>query len=163
MLGGISSGKSAFAESLVQGEALYVATALGVDDGMQARIAAHRRRRPADWPVFEAVERIAPLASELHPFAKTVLLDGFGLVVGSALASVNPAGKVESEVAAILADSARRDWIVVSEESGLSPVALTPIGREFQDLLGRANQLLSRRAAKAYLVVAGRPLELPAR
>lgn len=163
VLGGISSGKSSFAESLASGEVLYVATALPGEAGIDARIAAHRVRRPAEWKVMTAVSGIAVGAHVENAAATTVLLDGFGLVVGAALESPDPARSVDDEVSAILDDAARRDWIIVSDETGLSPVALTPVGRAFQDILGRANQRLSAAANRAFLVVAGRAIELPPR
>jgi adenosyl cobinamide kinase/adenosyl cobinamide phosphate guanylyltransferase len=162
ILGGVASGKSAYAESLVAGEVLYVATAIGrVDEGLQERIAAHQSRRPADWPVLVTVENIAMKAAEQYPEYRTVLLDGFGLVVAAALENDDPASKVHAEIDGIIRDTSRRDWIVVSEEAGLAPVALTTLGRSFQDILGRSNQLLSAAASRAVLVVAGRPLDLP--
>jgi adenosyl cobinamide kinase/adenosyl cobinamide phosphate guanylyltransferase len=107
----------------------------------------------------EAVERIAARAAATPE--GPVLLDGFGLVVAAALESPEPALRVAAEVAGILDDSRRRDWIVVSEEVGLSLVAPTALGRRFQDLLGEANQALARAASRVILVVAGRALELP--
>ncbi|MFN0044277.1 MAG: bifunctional adenosylcobinamide kinase/adenosylcobinamide-phosphate guanylyltransferase, partial [Alphaproteobacteria bacterium] len=53
VLGGARSGKSQYAESLIPGEALYIATATPTDEEMRARIAAHRARRGARWEVVE--------------------------------------------------------------------------------------------------------------
>src|SRR3954447_25855292 len=57
VLGGIRSGKSAFAEALVADAPAvrYIATsAAGVDDQeWQDRIEAHRRRRPQSWTTEE--------------------------------------------------------------------------------------------------------------
>ena len=57
VLGGASSGKSAFAEGLLAGEGaprLYIATAQPFDAEMAAKIAAHRTARGPDWDTVEA-------------------------------------------------------------------------------------------------------------
>jgi adenosylcobinamide kinase/adenosylcobinamide-phosphate guanylyltransferase len=77
-----------------------------------------------------------------------------------------PAADAETTLLAEL--MALLDWraaagahlIVVSNEVGLAPVPLTPLGRAFADILGRANQRLADAADAAYLVVAGQPLDL---
>jgi adenosylcobinamide kinase/adenosylcobinamide-phosphate guanylyltransferase len=51
--------------------------------------------------------------------------------------------------------------VVVTSETGLGGVALSPLGRAFQDLLGEVNQCLAREATDVYLVVAGRAMKLP--
>ncbi|MCS6801269.1 MAG: bifunctional adenosylcobinamide kinase/adenosylcobinamide-phosphate guanylyltransferase [Chloroflexota bacterium] len=158
ILGGVRSGKSAYAEQLIAGPAVYVATLRADDEESRLRIERHRARRPAHWRTVEAVDQIAKrVAAEPDG---TVLLDGFGLVVGAALETAAPAQRVAAEVAGIVEASRHRDWIVVSEEVGLSLVAPTPLGRQFQDLLGEANQALARAARRVVLVVAGRTVEL---
>ncbi|HEU4965690.1 MAG TPA: bifunctional adenosylcobinamide kinase/adenosylcobinamide-phosphate guanylyltransferase [Bacilli bacterium] len=51
--------------------------------------------------------------------------------------------------------------VVVTTETGLGGVAMSPLGRAFQDLLGEVNQILAHQAADVFLVVAGRALRLP--
>ena len=69
ILGGVRSGKSRLAERLAGESSLpvtYIATASAGDDGMRARIAAHRAHRPAAWPL---VEEPHELAAALHTHA----------------------------------------------------------------------------------------------
>jgi adenosylcobinamide kinase/adenosylcobinamide-phosphate guanylyltransferase len=158
VLGGVRSGKSAYAERLVVGPAIYVATLRAEDDESRDRIARHRARRPPTWRTVEAVEHVA--ARVAREPAAPVLLDGFGLVVAAALAAPEPAKRIAAEVAAIVDASRRQDWIVVTDEVGLSLVATNPAGRRFQDLLGEANQALADAATRVVLVVAGRAVDL---
>ena len=51
-------------------------------------------------------------------------------------------------------------FILVSSETGLSPVPLYPLGRQFQDLLGLVNQKMADAAGRVYLVVSGIPIEI---
>ena len=56
-LGGVRSGKSAFAEGLVGGmglPVLYLATGMAVDEAFAQRIRRHQESRPADWVTVEA-------------------------------------------------------------------------------------------------------------
>src|SRR5437879_2878283 len=84
VLGGIRSGKSGYAESLVSTatEVRYVATAAAGDDDPEwaARLAAHRERRPATWQTEEVGAdpgRLAGLLAETKP-DQTVLVDDLG-------------------------------------------------------------------------------------
>src|SRR2546430_15681671 len=85
VLGGIRSGKSEYAESLVSTatEVRYVATAATAaedDPEWAARLAAHRERRPAAWQTEEVGAdpgRLAGLLAEAKP-DQTVLVDDLG-------------------------------------------------------------------------------------
>ena len=55
VLGGARSGKSTYAESVIEnvGGGFYIATSEALDEEMTARIAAHRERRGDDWQTLE--------------------------------------------------------------------------------------------------------------
>jgi adenosylcobinamide kinase/adenosylcobinamide-phosphate guanylyltransferase len=155
VLGGIRSGKSAFAAQLASasgGRVAVVATGVASDAEMRARIDVHRRSRPAGWALYEAPAALADLVPS--GTADTLLLDS----VDGLLASRTDADACLAQVRALMARAPR--VVAVSSEVGLSLVALTPAGREFTDALGTVNQRLAAEAARVYLVVAGLPVAL---
>ncbi|MFC7546255.1 bifunctional adenosylcobinamide kinase/adenosylcobinamide-phosphate guanylyltransferase [Plantactinospora sp. GCM10030261] len=166
VLGGIRSGKSEFAESLVReaGRVRYVATAAdaGPDDPeWTARLEAHRGRRPENWDTEEAdadPARLIQLVTEARP-DETLLVDDLGGWVTSLLDPAHqPADDVATiaELAGAVRDSAAR-LVLVSPEVGLSMVPLTPLGRAFADALGATNQAVAAACDAVALVVAGQP------
>ncbi len=183
-LGGVRSGKSILAEAQAirsGGSVLYVATAdthLN-DAAMHERIQHHQSRRPAQWRTLECPLHLAhTLATILPSFSAdqynsqvrpTILVDCVTLWVSNILFSLtDPSDSqafenaVQSETGALLQLMETSDcrWIVVSGESGLGGVALSPVSRTYCDGLGLANQLLVAQASQAFLVIAGRLLEL---
>src|SRR5690348_15080616 len=89
VLGGIRSGKSEFAESLVSGATSlrYLATSASPseeDPEWQERIAAHRDRRPETWVTEETAAdpgRLIAALTEAKP-DETLLVDDLGGWVG---------------------------------------------------------------------------------
>jgi adenosyl cobinamide kinase/adenosyl cobinamide phosphate guanylyltransferase len=165
LVGGARSGKSALAVRLGsewEGPVTFVATAEARDDEeLAARIARHRRERPAGWPTIE--EPLDVLGElERAPENTFVVVDCLTLWAANAL----EAGWTEEELeraaadAAALAAARKAPTVVVSNEIGMGVVPATPLGRSFRDLLGRVNALFADRADRAFLVVAGRTLEL---
>ncbi|WP_306209454.1 bifunctional adenosylcobinamide kinase/adenosylcobinamide-phosphate guanylyltransferase [Actinoplanes sp. RD1] len=165
VLGGIRSGKSAFAEALVADAPAvrYVATAAGGQDDPEwlARIEAHQRRRPQAWSTEETgadPARLTALLTEAKP-DDTLLIDDLG---GWVAALLDPAHQPNDDVATVtaLAEAVRScagRVVLVSPEVGLSLVPQTPLGRAFADAVGTANQALADACDRVVLVVAGRP------
>ncbi len=160
VLGGTRSGKSAVAEALAARHGptvTYVATMVPAGDAdLEARVAAHRRRRDPAWTTVDAG---ADLAGLLVTLQGTVLVDSLGPWVAHALAG--PDGTADP--AALCGALGRRpgDTVVVSDEVGMAVHPSTEDGRRFQDALGAVNHAVSAAADRAFLVVAGRALALP--
>jgi adenosylcobinamide kinase/adenosylcobinamide-phosphate guanylyltransferase len=174
VLGGVRSGKSAFAEKKIAslGQAiLYVATGLATDDEMKERIQRHRESRPPEWSTLE--EPVA-LAEELDAFLKgprspdAVIIDSADVWVANLLMEHQAESKVFIEEAIMaetdelldLMSASSQAFVVVSSEVGLSLVPPEPLGRRFQDALGMVNQRIAAAASEVFLVVAGLPTRI---
>ncbi|MFJ6196253.1 bifunctional adenosylcobinamide kinase/adenosylcobinamide-phosphate guanylyltransferase [Micromonospora sp. NPDC092111] len=166
VLGGIRSGKSEFAESLVGDAATvrYVATSAAgdpEDTEWAARLATHRERRPGSWTTEETAtdpRRLADVLASAGP-NETLLVDDLG---GWVTVLLDPAHQPADDVATIaeLADAVRASEariVLVSPEVGLSLVPTTPLGRAFTDALGAANRAVADACDAVVLVVAGQP------
>jgi adenosylcobinamide kinase/adenosylcobinamide-phosphate guanylyltransferase len=176
ILGGARSGKSDYAQGLVEHndeKVLFVATATASDEEMQARIAAHRRGRPAHWETVEAPMRVGEML-RAAPAAEWVLLDCMTLLVNNILIGFpEPVDEtdfyrvVDEEMVGLLdaINKSEAKWVIVSNEVGLGLVPAYPLGRFFRDALGRANQRLAQAADTVLFMVSGIPMlvkgELP--
>ncbi len=174
VLGGVRSGKSAFAETLARehgGPVLYVATGQATDAEMAERIRRHQEVRPPHWTTLEeplnlATALLSALDTPNPP--GVVLLDSLDVWVSNLLLrhEDEPAARVESLALESLGRllevcrSSTADFVVVSSEVGFSLVSTYSLGRHFQDLLGLANQRVAAAASRVYLVVAGIPVEI---
>ena len=174
VLGGIRSGKSAFAEELVRGMGLptiYLATGQATDDEMEARIQSHRQRRPAEWAtVEEPLELVKALEPTLAGTSgrTAVMVDAMDTWVGNLLFrhEESPAEELtalttnKTDQLLELLERSPAEVVMVSSEVGHSLVSPNELGRRFQDLLGSVNQRLAAAANDVYLVVAGIPLQV---
>ena len=170
--GGVRSGKSVHAESLLAGRPVtYVAPGPTADDAdWAARVAAHRARRPAYWTTLETNDLVAGLAIQ-----GPVLVDCVGTWL-TRLIDVNQAwdlprlievnqlsaeALVASELDRICAAlGARDDVVIVTNEVGLGVIPEHRSGRLFRDLLGLANQRIAAACDEVHLVIAGRVLKI---
>jgi nicotinate-nucleotide--dimethylbenzimidazole phosphoribosyltransferase len=185
VLGGIRSGKSGFAERLVEQLVAgsvgvrYVATAAPRDDDpeWEARIAAHRERRPSTWATEELGTdpgRLISLLADAKP-DDALLIDDLGgwltatLDVAGGWAESTPRNGADlreapepaptpggSLAAAVRACPATL-LVLVSPEVGLSVVPATTAGRVFADGIGEVNQAVAAECDAVALVVAGQP------
>jgi len=162
ILGGARSGKSRYAERLVEGVALsgiYCATAEARDAEMAERIAAHRARRGAFWRTIETPLALpCAMAAEAAP-ARPVLVDCLTLWLSNLLL----AGHQPDEGASALCGALRAapgPVVLVSNEVGMGLVPETPLGRRFRDAAGWLNQEVATLADRVIFVAAGLPLAL---
>lgn len=169
--GGVRSGKSTHAESLIGGApATYVAT--GAEPGREddpdwtARIAAHRDRRPESWSTLETQD----LATAIRDAEDPVLIDCLGTWLTALIDAADAWEQDVDEVHQLVltrtdevVDALRacdEDVVVVTNEVGLGVVPEHRSGRLFRDLLGTVNQRVGAACDEVHLVVAGRVIRL---
>jgi len=167
VIGGARSGKSRFAQSLGIGarRVLYVATARAEDAEMEARIAEHRRCRPAHWVTVEAPLEIADAVERHREECEFLLLDCLTVWLSNFCCEHRERPEAEIECGALrevarVAAGTEAQVVIVSNEVGWSLVPETPLGRFFRDLQGRVNQEAARLADQVVLVVAGIPVTI---
>jgi adenosyl cobinamide kinase/adenosyl cobinamide phosphate guanylyltransferase len=154
-LGGARSGKSQLAvdRALAAGAPVtFIATGEAGDDEMTERIERHRRARPQEWCTIEEPVWLAEALASV-PAGETAIVDCLSLWVANVLGSEDD-GAVSA--------AAGRDGltIAVTNEVGMGIVPDNALARTYRDALGRVNAAWARAADEAYLVVAGRTLEL---
>ncbi|MEU9807751.1 bifunctional adenosylcobinamide kinase/adenosylcobinamide-phosphate guanylyltransferase [Mycobacterium sp. NPDC050853] len=167
VLGGIRSGKSRVAESLLpaEGPVRYLATgsSLSEDAAWSERVAAHRSRRPDHWVTAETTD----IAAELRTGdAMPTLIDDLGGWLTSIMDARGAWDGGGESVAADIGDlvdaidAYSSDLVIVSPEVGLTIVPATASGRLFADELGALNQAVAQQSERILLVVAGQPLAI---
>jgi adenosylcobinamide kinase/adenosylcobinamide-phosphate guanylyltransferase len=143
VLGGIRSGKSCWAESVIadQSPVRYIATGPAPEDDSDwaRRIAGHLRSDPD----------VATIVDDLGGWL-TAVLDRRGW-------NGEPIDADIDDLAAAVAETAA-ELVLVSPEVGLTVVPATESGRRFADELGALNQRLANCCQQVVLVVAGQPV-----
>lgn len=170
--GGVRSGKSRYAESLLSPDAAvsYLTPGYPADPATDAewaaRVAAHRLRRPVAWRTVETIDLAGAVAVASGP----VLIDCLGTWLTRLLDSwqvwetddttwEQRLGEEVSSLVSAIQEHAD-DVVVVTNEVGWGLVSEYRSGRLFADHLGRVNQRVAGACDQVVLMVAGRPLTL---
>ena len=136
------------------------------DAEWDARIAAHRARRPAGWTTVEEPD-VPALLRAAEP-GVPLLVDDLATWLTNVLddaqawdrADVPPVvGERVAELVTAVAECPGR-VILVSAEVGLGVVPPSRAGRVFRDELGAVNAALAAVCDEVWLLVAGLPLRL---
>lgn len=161
VLGGARSGKSRYAELLVEAMPApwtYIATAQAWDDEMIARIAEHRSRRSADWITVDTPLEL-PDAVRGQPAGQPILVDCLTLwLTNLILAQRDTSAACDDLIAACAA--AMAPVVLVSSEVGLGIVPDNALARRFRDEAGRLHQRLAAHAGRVVFMVAGLPMQV---
>jgi adenosylcobinamide kinase/adenosylcobinamide-phosphate guanylyltransferase len=165
ILGGARSGKSRFAENLIEAaapEAVYLATAEARDAEMTERITAHRARRGSRWRMVEEPLDMAPRLAALARPDRPVLVDCLTLWLSNLLLAQRNLGTESDRLIAALRDLAG-PVVLVANEVGFGIVPENALARQFRDQAGWLNQRVAAAAERVVLVAAGLPLVLKER
>ncbi len=158
VLGGARSGKSRFAEALLDQLGtvrVYIATAQALDDEMRARVDEHRRRRDASWCTVEAPLDLPGALRDAGE--RPVLVDCLTLWLTNLMLGGHDLEAAETALdAALLAR--RAPTVLVSNEVGLGIVPDNSLARGFRVHAGRLHQRLAAVADHVVFMVAGLPM-----
>lgn len=163
VLGGARSGKSAFAESLVEKTGLarlYLATGQAFDNEMEERIAAHKQGREGrGWvTVEEPLDLAGALCSRTAP-NRIVLVDCLTLWLSNLMMDDRDIKSEFASLAYICPDLAG-PVVFVSNEVGMGIVPDNAMSRAFRDHAGLLHQKIAELADCVYFVAAGLPLKM---
>jgi adenosylcobinamide kinase/adenosylcobinamide-phosphate guanylyltransferase len=160
--GGERSGKSRYGEELalkLSPNPVYLATARIWDDDFKKRVERHKHDRDERWENLEEEKFI----SRFNLTGRIILLDCITLWLTNFYADNNyDAGKSLAEAKAEFDKfiNQQAEFIIISNELGMSLHAETPSGRKFVEMQGLMNQYIASKADSAILMVSGLPLKL---
>ena len=165
IVGGARSGKSRHAQEIAKlrgGKVAFLATCLARDNEMKERISQHKKSRPRQWKVIEAPNDLRSALRGLGHRFDTVIIDCLGLFVSNLLLDGQKEEKIKGKIEAIAKTlrKAKYSSIVVSNEVGGGIVPDNALARQFRDVVGISNQIMSRSADTVYIMQAGMPTKL---
>ncbi|WP_251860128.1 bifunctional adenosylcobinamide kinase/adenosylcobinamide-phosphate guanylyltransferase [Clostridium sp. Marseille-Q2269] len=173
--GGVRSGKSEFAESLLENEesVLYIATAKITDHEMEHRAEKHKQRRSASWKTYEGYMDLGEVIKNYKE--KNILLDCVTTTITNLMfhKEIDYENITEEELDRILegikkqfnnliisSTHENKNIILVTNEVGYGVVPPYKLGRIFRDFQGIINKFIASLSDEVYLVACGIPLKI---
>lgn len=164
VLGGVRSGKSAFAQQAVAASGKnvnYIATSQIFDEDMANRVKLHKENRPVNWNVIEEPLELAKVLNSLNDPQQAVIIECLTLWLTNLLCLEDDSRLEEEKVAFIGAvANFKGDLVLVSSEVGLGIMPMNSLARRFGDEAGLLNQQLANLSNQVTLVAAGLPMSL---
>ena len=161
VLGGINSGKSAFAESLVNRHATtpyYIATSAVLDCETQEKIVAHKKMRGNNWHTIEETLHIGNALARI-PAGSFVLVDCLTMWLNNLMFHQLNTEECVHQLFQSLAQC-DLDVTFVSNEIGLGGISENALTRKFARLQGSLNQSVAKEADHVAFIAAGLPIWL---
>ena len=162
ILGGARSGKSSYAEQMVEGQGgpcLYVATARIWDDEMADRIDEHKERRGDQWTTFEEPLNLVQCLKSIQRPDGIILVDCLTLWVTNLMMEGRDPDVEGAQLVASLAELSC-PVVLVSNEVGLGIVPMDKMSRDFRDYAGRLHQCLAAVVPSVTFMVSGLPMQV---
>lgn len=164
VIGGARSGKSSYAEQLVEGARaasgvtpVYIATAEARDAEMAARIARHRDERGERWITVEEPVYLTSALVAHGNAGRPVLVDCLTLWLSNLMLAGHDIGHEREQLAATIACLAG-PVVLVANEVGLGIVPDNALARAFRDEAGLLNQAMAQVCGRVVFMAAGLPL-----
>jgi len=167
IFGGCRSGKSRYAleiaRNLPADQRIFIATAVPIDEEMQARIVQHQAERGKEWATVEAPLKL-PEAIQTHgqKTEHVVLVDCLTFWINNLLVESAESLAFQMQIPRLVEalEGARCPVLLVSNEVGAGIVPENPLARTFRDAVGSMNQAVAASAASVFWVVAGIPIPI---
>ena len=161
VLGGINSGKSAFAESLITNQTTtpyYVATSVVLDKETRDKVEAHQTVRGPNWHTIEEPLELAAAFEQL-PAGSVVLVDCLTMWLNNLMYHELDVEGYTDHVLETL-EQYELNITFVSNEVGLGGISENALTRKFARLQGTLNQKIAERSDRVAFVAAGLPMWL---
>lgn len=162
ILGGARSGKSRFAEQLldrVPRNRAYLATSEIFDDEMAERVRLHRAQRGENWRTVEEPLAMAEALVKETDRGDAILVDCLTLWLSNLMGANRDIAAETAQLVACLPQLGG-PVVFVSNEVGLGIVPDNALARQFRDHAGRLNQAVAAAADQVFFIAAGLPLRL---
>jgi len=158
VLGGAASGKSQWAENLIESSGLkliYIATGRIWDNEVKKRVQTHRDRRDARWTTVEAPLDLTDALADLGT-DHAVLIDCATMWLSNHMMDDLPLVDAQDRLIQGLR-ACPAPWVMVSNEVGHGIVPDNKMAHDFREAQGRLNIALAAEADLAVQVIAGLP------
>ncbi len=162
VLGGARSGKSSFAETMVESSGLqpvYLATGRAFDSEMESRIVTHRDRRGPQWQTQEEPLDLVGALEKHTGNDRFVLVDCLTLWITNLMMAEQDIANATDVLVATL-PKLSGPVAFVSNEVGLGIVPENRMAREFRDHVGFLHQAVATAADEVYFLAAGLSLKM---
>jgi adenosylcobinamide kinase / adenosylcobinamide-phosphate guanylyltransferase len=162
VLGGARSGKSVFAEELINASGLqktYLATAQIFESEMGARVDRHKERRGEEWALVEEPIELRAALGQVSLNEVAVLVDCLTLWVTNLMMAERDCSS-EGDALALALTKLSGTVVLVSNEVGQGIVPDNKMARAFRDHAGVLHQKIAAIADEVYFVTAGLPQKL---
>ena len=161
VLGGINSGKSAFAEALLTNQTTtpyYVATSVVLDQETHEKVSAHQYMRGPNWHTIEEPVELGPVLGQL-PAGSLVLVDCLTMWLNNLMYHELDVDGYTDQMLETLARS-ELDITFVSNEVGSGGISENALTRKFARLQGTLNQRIAKQSDRVAFFAAGLPMWL---
>lgn len=160
ILGGVRSGKSQYAETLIRSinrPVIYIATAkiYPDDEQMKLRIRQHQEFRPQHWQTIEEPIELAKVIQKVSNIDNCILVECLTLWLSNLL--IDHEDMLQNQIADLLSTLShlKGDIVFVSNEVGMGVVPMGKLSRQFVDEAGTLHQKLAKSCDQVTFITAG--------
>jgi len=158
VLGGARSGKSTYAERLINVglTGLYIATAEIRDEEMAERVRIHRQRRGEIWMTVEEPLDLAQAMKAHTTPERPILVECLTIWLSNLMEAGRNAGEeIESLIRSL--DALKGPVVFVSGQVGQGVIPDNKLARDFVDAAGGLHQSMALASDRVVLITAGLP------